>query len=108
MPSQKPITFRKRPPTLHYPVFSDLTDEMDKVLLLLPLEILDRIIRTIPLAHVVRCEVERLLGQAMLSSLGNTSTCEWSADGLVAIVSYDEAYDGYLTAPERNITVVSG
>lgn len=58
--------------------------------------------------RVLRCDIGRLLDQETLSSLGNRSTCEWSVDSSAMLVSYDEAYDDYLTAPGRNITVVGG
>lgn len=57
----------------------------------------------------VRCDVDRLLDQETLNSLGERPTCEWASDSLAVLVSYDAVYDDYLTAATGwNVTLPGG
>ncbi|CAM9646533.1 unnamed protein product [Scytosiphon promiscuus] len=54
-----------------------------------------------------RCDISRMLGESILNTFGNQSTCEWSEDSLTAVVTYDETYEGSWLAG-MNITLADG
>ncbi|CAM9093541.1 unnamed protein product, partial [Hapterophycus canaliculatus] len=53
------------------------------------------------------CDVSRLLDESTLYTFGNQSTCEWSEDSLMAVVTYDEPLEeSRLTGV--NVTLAGG